>query len=260
MSERAHRLARIGGQWTGFTAFFTNPDYMRERKGRYDVGPPLPAYAEPSGQDHKAKPLASPLWPSKANIEAHNLTHLPHPRWCSVCVRSKGKESLQNPTSDRRLVTQMDFAFMPTKMHEDNSATLSTEIGNRTQMAMATIADSMSMHCYSLTDFTRLIHDTGRAHAVPQAGDGTSIKALARACASEIGSITMRIAPTASSQSRCVMESFQQTPVAQVRTIRVAAASTSRHDVGQEEMQVDHPRLSPDRQAVGLGSEPLRLS
>lgn len=44
-----HIDSRIGGPWTGFTAFFKNPAYMLE-KGRYDFGPPLSASPEPSGQ------------------------------------------------------------------------------------------------------------------------------------------------------------------------------------------------------------------
>lgn len=41
-------------------------------------GPPLPISSEPSGQTHKATPLPSPPDHSKAEIEAHNLTHLPY--------------------------------------------------------------------------------------------------------------------------------------------------------------------------------------
>lgn len=73
-------------------------------------------------------------------------------------------------------------------------------------------------------------------------GDGFSIQALASACAFEIGLLTMRVAPTVWSQSHDVIERFQQTLFAQVRTMRIATAS--RLVVGQQVAQVDRP-ISP---------------
>ena len=50
---------------------------------------------EVSEDDHnadeamKAKPLRSPMNPTKAEIEEHEITHLPYRSWCSHCVRGK---------------------------------------------------------------------------------------------------------------------------------------------------------------------------
>ena len=36
--------------------------------------------------------MNSPKLPSRAEVEAHNLTHLPFRSWCRHCVRGRGKE------------------------------------------------------------------------------------------------------------------------------------------------------------------------
>ena len=38
------------------------------------------------------KSLRSPIRPPAAEVDRHNLTHLPYRPWCRVCVESKGKE------------------------------------------------------------------------------------------------------------------------------------------------------------------------
>ena len=38
------------------------------------------------------KSLKSPIRPPQAEVDKHELTHLPYRHWCRVCVESKGKE------------------------------------------------------------------------------------------------------------------------------------------------------------------------
>lgn len=90
----------IGKDWAGFTVFFSKHDNNMENKGRYGAGQPLQEDPETSGHARTAKPLPSPPEPSKAEVEAHRLTHLPHKRGCPICVRAKGKERLHTSTSD----------------------------------------------------------------------------------------------------------------------------------------------------------------
>lgn len=56
---------------------------MMETKTRHDAGPPLPTFSEPSGQAHKDEQRPPPPELSKAEIEAHNHSHLPYHRSCS---------------------------------------------------------------------------------------------------------------------------------------------------------------------------------
>ena len=36
------------------------------------------------------KPVSAPILPSKAEVESHNVSHLPFRSWCSACVRGPG--------------------------------------------------------------------------------------------------------------------------------------------------------------------------
>ena len=46
----------------------------------------------PSVETRQTKRMADPQLPFAAEIEAHNLTHLPYRCWCRHCVRGRGKE------------------------------------------------------------------------------------------------------------------------------------------------------------------------
>jgi hypothetical protein len=43
--------------------------------------------------ERKVQKMNSPGKPSAAEIEEHNLTHLPYRNWCRHCVRGRGKEA-----------------------------------------------------------------------------------------------------------------------------------------------------------------------
>ena len=45
---------------------------------------------EPS-EGAKPKALRDPSKPSKQDVEAHNLTHIPYRRWCNICVEARGR-------------------------------------------------------------------------------------------------------------------------------------------------------------------------
>ena len=46
-----------------------------------------------------ARPGIVPVLPSEAEVEQHELTHLPFRSWCRHCVRAKGKESPHHESS-----------------------------------------------------------------------------------------------------------------------------------------------------------------
>ena len=46
-----------------------------------------------------ARPGIVPVLPSEAEVEQHDLTHLPFRSWCRHCVRAKGKESPHHESS-----------------------------------------------------------------------------------------------------------------------------------------------------------------
>eukprot|EP00971_Amphidinium_carterae_P097805 1935298-Amphidinium_carterae.2 len=56
--------------------------------------------------------VQSPQEESTAEIELHNLTHMPFRSWCPICVRSKGRGGYHKGTFKARAVTQMDYAYI----------------------------------------------------------------------------------------------------------------------------------------------------
>ena len=52
--------------------------------------------------------------PSKAEVERHNLTHLPFRSWCPFCVKGKGKEAPHHRTKEgagELPEVSLDFCF-----------------------------------------------------------------------------------------------------------------------------------------------------
>ena len=60
-----------------------------------------------------ARPGIVPVFPSEAEVDQHELTHLPFRSWCRHCVRAKGNESLHHessPSGVSKFAT--DYMFM----------------------------------------------------------------------------------------------------------------------------------------------------
>ena len=90
--------------------------------------------------------------------------------------KPKAKHSPQPTIQDRKLVIQIDFAFMSTKAQLGTAVTIFTGVDVRTQMAMAVMAPSKSVNRYGLTELTRFIYETGRTQAILQCDDVNSMR------------------------------------------------------------------------------------
>ena len=51
------------------------------------------------------KGLPSPSLPSKAEVEHHNLTHLPYRSWCPFCVAARRKNNAHLPTGEKGVLS-----------------------------------------------------------------------------------------------------------------------------------------------------------
>ena len=63
-----------------------------ETKAEFECHPCEGTDEEETGERH-VKKMQSPLLPTPAEIEEHNLTHFPYRSWCRHCVRGRGKEA-----------------------------------------------------------------------------------------------------------------------------------------------------------------------
>ena len=80
----------------------------------------------PPGEEseaRKAKPIHKPCEPTREEVEAHNLTHLPFWNWCEICVRGSGQEKRhghKNPNDGPPgvPVVSVDYSFPRDHEHE----------------------------------------------------------------------------------------------------------------------------------------------
>ena len=68
-----------------------------------------------AGDFRTMRKLQDPKLPSKAEVEAHNLNHLPFRSWCRHCVRGRGEEEPHRKVGGREEgampEVHLDFAF-----------------------------------------------------------------------------------------------------------------------------------------------------
>ena len=93
-----------------------------------------------------AKKIRDPQKPSREEVEAHNLTHLPYRNWCEACVKGRGVEmdhGTAQKDDDGIHEFHMDFCFPG---EEDDSGMLTVLVvrERRTKMLMATVVPSKS--------------------------------------------------------------------------------------------------------------------
>ena len=84
--------------------------------------------------------LLDPKLPTKKDVDAHNLTHLPYRNWCHYCVEGTGKMAprfKQQARTDGLTEIRFDYCFMCTEGHP--LATILVAKENATKMSMATV-------------------------------------------------------------------------------------------------------------------------
>ena len=68
--------------------------------------------------ERDVKKMNSPLRPSQAEVDSHNLTHSPFRNWCRHCVRGRGNESPHvQGKSDVGEVPEFHFDFIEVVCH-----------------------------------------------------------------------------------------------------------------------------------------------
>ena len=62
-------------------------EFGRERVDEFD---PRDADEDVVQEAEELMHVPAPILPSKAEVESHNVSHLPFRSWCSACVRDRG--------------------------------------------------------------------------------------------------------------------------------------------------------------------------
>ena len=91
--------------------------------------------------------MMNPILPSKAEIEEHELTHLPYRNWCRHCVRGRGKEAPHKKQQEQAVEMpeiHWDFMFLGEEQDARNAVTILVAKERTTKMGMASAVPNKS--------------------------------------------------------------------------------------------------------------------
>ena len=195
-------------------------------------------------EDVKApKVAARPYQPTKAEIEAHEITHLPYRNWCEHCVAGKGVSSphISGPAGDRIGITiSMDYCFMGEEATEGTPPVLiAWDDGHRALWALP--VDHKGAEEYVVNWLVRKIDEAGYS-GVPltiKTDQEPAIIALKRAVAIRRQAETTPIeSPVRESKSNGAVERAVRTWQAQFRTLRHQIEANL-----ETKMEMSHPLI-----------------
>ena len=121
-----------------------------------------------------ARPEIVPVLPSEAEVEQHELTHLPFRSWCRHCARAKGKEC---PHHESGLGSESKFATDYMFMGEDGTPI--TILAGYDALAKALFANVVpckgTSHGYAERALARNVLSTGHQKVILQSDQEPSI-------------------------------------------------------------------------------------
>ena len=126
-------------------------------------------------------PLPAPLVPSKAEVELHNLTHLPYRSWCPHCVASRRPNSHHklSSRSSRRTIPLMvaDYAYV--RDHMDTAVVTVLVVRLKpSNLLMATVCDEKGLDESVVTRLSQFIKASGYARIAYRSDQEASLRAL----------------------------------------------------------------------------------
>ena len=190
--------------------------------------------------------VADPALPSKAEVEEHELTHLPYPSWCSLCTHAMGRSADHkrqvNRDHDVREI-HMDYCFMGHSQTKEVSnprlATILAVKDRDTRMLMGTIVPRKgSTHEFVAKRVKAFIDELGLSNC------RLTIKTDQEPAITDLVGAIVRIrpnvetfheqSPVGSSASNGVAERGVQTLEGQIRVLKDALENRWRLKIGEE--------------------------
>ena len=209
--------ATMNFTWTGSTNFEESTAFKEEY---YNID------EEEHLDARTAKGIKAPEQPTAQERAEHELTHLPYRSWCPTCVQNKGRADNHPRQHSKQPVVQFDFCFFKT-LGEKETTPILTGIDVETGMSMAVLVNSKTADFqYHVQCIQTFLMECGRVQAVLnstilQSDQEDHLIALLRATAAKMGgNITVRQAPTYTSQAQGSVERFHRTLMGQVRTLK----------------------------------------
>ena len=114
------------------------------------------------------KGLPSPVLPSKAEVEAHNLTHIPYRNWCPVCVAARRKNNPHYANREEKRAVPLlvaDYCFPGEAGDEDHLTVLVGRVSPK-QSLIAVPCDRKGHDDYTINRLAKFVKSEGISELV----------------------------------------------------------------------------------------------
>ena len=136
------------------------------------------------------KGMPEPIQPSKAEVDKHNLTHLPYKSWCPHCVaaRRAAAPHLTSKGDNQRCVHLLvfDYAF-PRSADEDKTVTCLIGKMYPMRTTLAVVCDQKGRDPHIVSRLAAFIRENGIRHLVYKSDQEESITAMAKEAIQKVG-------------------------------------------------------------------------
>ena len=129
----------------------------------------------------KPVPLPAPMVPSKADVELHNLTHLPYRSWCPHCVAARRPNSHHRKClhASHRTIRLLvaDSAYVRDHLDVALATVLVVRLKPSNRL-MATVCDEKRLDEFVVTRLAQFIKESGYARLAYRSDQEASLRAL----------------------------------------------------------------------------------
>ena len=180
------------------------------------------------GVGQRMRNIGDPRLPTQAEVDNHNITHVPYRNWCPHCVRGRGKDLDHRRSVDENRYVH-EFSFDYCFMGNDGGSKVTILVGRErtTGMTMATVVpakgSSGQFAVLKVLDFVRLC-GAGERDIVVKSDQEPAIEVLIKDLvqARRGAATVVEQSPVASSGSNGVVERAIQGVEGLVRTLKCA--------------------------------------
>ena len=129
----------------------------------------------------KAVAMPSPIQPSQAQLDAHNLTHWPYRSWCPHCVAARRQNSphLRSTSATRRTIPLLvaDYCFV--RDHEDKvlAKVLVAKL-EPSNLLLCTVVDEKGVNEAAVARLSQFIKESGYSHIAYRSDQELPLRAL----------------------------------------------------------------------------------
>ena len=183
----------------------------------------------------EARGLPTPMEPTKAEVEWHNLTHVPHAPWCSVCVRGRGRDSRHETRgaearadSESWPYIQVDYFFMKYRDEEIAQPYLSAIDSKYGRCMAVKCVTKGSQDEYAVKALENFCRQLGAEKFFLQSDPEPSIQDVVGKVCTKIPGGMARTTPKQSKQSLGLAERFHGTVESDCRVLLLSILTSKK--------------------------------